>query len=132
VILGRRAQHGRAADINVLDGVLKGDVRLGHRGFKRIEIHAHQVDRRQPVLLHDRLVLGVAPQVEQSRVHLWVQGLDPAVQHLREAGEFGNVFHLQPGRLQRLRRAAGGEQFHPEPRQPASKLHQPRLVRNTQ
>ena len=44
-------------------------------------------------------------------MHLGMQRLDPPVHHLGKAGEVGDVLDLQPGRGDRLRGAAGRDQF---------------------
>ena len=50
VVLGRRAEHGRPADVDVLDGVLERHVGLGDGHLERIEVHRDQVDRADAVL----------------------------------------------------------------------------------
>jgi hypothetical protein len=110
IVLGRGPHHGRAADVDVLDGVVQG-VGLGHGLHERVEVHAHQVDVAQAVLVHGRHVGRVVPHREDAGVDLGMQGLDAAVQHLREAGEFGHVLHRQAGVADGLGGAAGGEEF---------------------
>lgn len=43
----------------------------------------------------------------------WMQSLDTAIEHFREACMFTDVFHRQAGVAQGPRCAAGGDQFHP-------------------
>ncbi len=43
---------------------------------------------------------------------LGMQRLHPAIQHLREAGEVGNIAYREPGIAQGPRRTAGRNQFH--------------------
>lgn len=50
MVLGRAAEHGRAADVDVLDGVLEGAVRLRDGGFERVEVHDDEVDELDAVL----------------------------------------------------------------------------------
>src|SRR5690606_15861055 len=90
VVLGGGANHGRAADIDVLDGVRQGAARPGHSGGERVEVDRHQVDRVDAVFGHHRAVLVTA--TEDATVDLRVQGLHPAVHHFREAGVVGH-FH---------------------------------------
>jgi hypothetical protein len=127
VVLGRRAQHGGAADIDVLDGVLKRDAGFATVASNGIEVHAHQVDGRQPVLFHDRLVLRVAAQVEQARVHLWVQGLDPPVQHLREAGELDTSVTFSPAAFSALAVPPVESSSTPSPASPRANSTNPAL-----
>ncbi len=48
MILRRRADHRRPADVDVLDRLLQCHARLGNRLLKRIEIDAKQIDRLIP------------------------------------------------------------------------------------
>ena len=51
MVLGRAAQHGRTADIDILDGVFERAVRLRDGGFERIQVHHDEVDEVDTVLL---------------------------------------------------------------------------------
>ena len=75
----------------------KCDARLSGRLLKGIEIHHNHVDGLDAVRGHRGLMLGVAANVEQPAVNLGVQGLDAAVEHLRKAGEFADVFNGEAG-----------------------------------
>src|SRR4029079_16983618 len=55
------------------------------------------------------LVGGHAALGQDARVHLGVQGLDPAVEDLREAGHVGDAGDLQAFLAELLRGAAGGD-----------------------
>ena len=48
-VLGGGPDHGRAADINVLEGVLEGDACSGHSFAEWVEVDAHQVNRLNAV-----------------------------------------------------------------------------------
>jgi len=114
VVLCRRAHHGRAADVDVFDGILQRATRLGDGLRKRVQIYHHQVDRRNVVFFERcNMLRQIAPR-QDARVYLGLQGLHASVQHLRKAGvirHFGDrdaVFGEQPGG------AAGGEDFYAE------------------
>jgi hypothetical protein len=130
MILGRRTNHGRAADINVLDRVDQGAILLRHGLRKWVEVDHHQIDGRDAVLLHGRRVLGVAADAEDAAMHLGMQGLDPAVEHFGEAGVVGDVGDVQSGIAQQFCGAAGGKQLDPELRQSACEIHRAALVGN--
>ena len=49
------------------------------------------------MLLDGSDVRGIAADVEDSAVDLGVQRLDAAVEHLREAGEVGDVADFEAG-----------------------------------
>ena len=51
VVLGRGADHGRAADVDVLDGVFQRHAGLGDGRGEGVEIDADQIDGRDAVLL---------------------------------------------------------------------------------
>jgi hypothetical protein len=109
-VLGRRAQHGRPADVDVLDTGL--EVRAGgDRRLERVEVHVDQVDRADAVGLGVFHMGRVVAQVEQAAMHRRVQRLHAAVHHFRKARQVSDVFHLEPGVLQQFRRAAGGHEF---------------------
>ena len=128
VVLRRRADHGRAADVDVLDGVGQVAIRLGHGGFEGIEIDRDQVDRLDAVLVHHRAVQRTA--TEDAAMDLRVQGLDAAVHHFREAGVVGDFHCSHAVVLEQLVGAAGGEDFHAEGGQFAGELKDAGLVGN--
>src|SRR5690554_1487355 len=82
VVLGGRADHGRAPDVDVLDGRGQVAVRVGDRVFKRVEIYYYHVDGADAVFCHHGIV-GAAP-AQDAAVDFRVQGFYPAVHHLRE------------------------------------------------
>ncbi len=114
VVLGRAAQHGRPADIDIFDGILEGAVGVGDRRLEGVEVDHHHVDRRDAVLRHLGDMGRIVAQAEQAAVDLRVQGLDPAVEHFRIAGVLGDIFHLEPGLAHHAGGAAGGEDFDAE------------------
>ena len=107
VVLGRGAHHRRPADVDVLDGVLEGAAGLGDGRGERIQVDDDEVDRLDAVLAHHGVV-GAAP-AEQAAVDLRVQGLDPAVHDLREAGDRRHVDRVDAVAAQQPGRAAGRE-----------------------
>ena len=66
------------------------------------------------------------------RVDPRVERLDPAVEHLREAGDGGDVGHRQAGVAQRARRATGRDELEPASDEAAAELDQAGLVRDRQ
>ena len=59
---------------------------------------------------------------------LGVQGLDPAVEHFREAGEFGHILDRNAGVADGLGGAAGGQEFHPLVSQGAGEVEETGFV----
>ena len=72
MVLGRAAQHGGTADVDVLDRICQCHIRLGNCGLKGIQVHHHQIDGMDAVLCAGRFMLCIAPQMQQSAVHLGV------------------------------------------------------------
>ena len=89
-------------------GLVVAAVRAGDGGGERVEVHHQQVDRRDAVLRHDRIVDAAA--AEQSAVDLRMQRLDAPVHDLGEAGVARRPrAPATPLCGQQPRRAAGGE-----------------------
>jgi len=109
MVLGGGADHGRAADVDVLDAVL---VNLSCRGggLERVEVDDQKIDRRDAVGQHGRLMLRVRPHPQKAAVNGRMQRLDAPVHHLREAGEVGDLLHGQARVGERLMRAAGRDE----------------------
>ena len=127
MVLGGGADHGRSADVDVLDAFLeRGALRDGR--LERIEVHHQQIDRLDAVLLHRSGVLFVGADRQQPAMHFRMQRLDPAIHHFGEAGQLGDVDHLQPGIFQRLGRAAGRNEFDAVAGKRLGEIHQSGLV----
>ena len=130
MILGGAPEHGRAADVDVLDGFLHCDVRPGHRLLERIKIHHDQVNRLDPVFFHLRLVAGIAAQIEQTAVNLRMQRLHATGEHFRESGVIAQFDDGQAGLPQSPGGAAGGNQFHFRRDQRLRQRDEPGLIVN--
>ncbi len=128
VVLRRRAQHRRAPDVDVLDGVGVAAAGPGHRGRKRVEVHHQQIDGRDSVLRHDGVVHAAAAQ--EPAVNLRMQGLDPTVHDLGKAGVGGDFAHRHAVLREQLRRAAGGQDLDVAPGEGARQLDEAGLVGN--
>ncbi len=70
VVLRRGAQHGGAANIDVLDSLGVAAVGARNSFSKRIKIDYQEVDRRYLMQRHHRVVHSAAP--EQTAVNLWM------------------------------------------------------------
>ena len=130
MILGCAPQHGRAADVNVLDRFLEGDVRPRHSRFKGIEVYHHEVNRLDALRADGSLVVCVAAEVQQSAVDFGMKSLYPAVQHFRKASVSAKVGNGKAGLPQCSGGATRGNQFHTCGRQHSGQRHETRLVGN--
>ena len=90
MILGSGTQHGRAADVDVLDGIFQRAFIFGNGLLERIQIDHHHVDGWNAVLLQCRnMFRKIAPR-QNAAVHFRMQRLDAAIQHFGEAGVIGH------------------------------------------
>ena len=129
VVLGGRAHHGGAANIDVLDGVFQGAIRVGHGGLERVEVDHYQINAADAVVGHYLFIL--AATAKNAAVHFRVQGLHPAGHHFRETGVVGDFAHGDALVLQLLVGAAGGEDLHALLGQGLCKFDDTCLVGNT-
>src|SRR5690606_6348301 len=111
VVLGGGADHGRAANVDILDDVVIGSAR-GDGLLEGVEIDRDEVDGADFVLCHRGGVGWVVPYRKKSAMHFGVEGLDAAIHHFGKAGEVGDLAHRQAGIADQLVGAAGGDQFH--------------------
>ncbi|MNN21916.1 hypothetical protein D3C81_1352530 [compost metagenome] len=106
VVLGRRAQHGRAADVDVLDRVGERAVRLGDGFTERIQVDHQHVDAIDARCLDGVHVLGAVATGQEAAVNLGVQRLDAAIQNFRRTRVGGHFGDGQAGVGQQLGGAA--------------------------
>ena len=131
MVLGGGAGHGRAADIDILDGGFEiGAAR--HRGLEGIEIADQKIDACDAMLLHRRGMIGLVAQRQQPAMHIGMQGLDPAIHHFGKVGDLGHIADRQARIAQRLGGAAGGDQHHALAGQALGEFDQAGLVGNRQ
>ena len=93
MILGRGADHGGAADVDVLNALLESGAFVDG-GLERIEIDHQQIDRRDAVRLHRLRMLLVVADRKQPAMHLRMQCLDPAIHHLGKARQLRDIGDL--------------------------------------
>ena len=105
VILGGGAQHGRAADIDVLDGIGERCVCVRDSRLERVQIDDDDIDRLDAVLGHRRLIDTTAG--EDAAMNVGMQRFDPPVHDFRETGDGGNIGDGDARRSQCAGAAAG-------------------------
>ena len=87
------------------------------RRLERVEVHRHQVDRRDVVLAHLLQVFRLVAAAEDAAMDLRHQGLHAAVQDLGKAGMLGDFLDRHARLAQGAGRSAGGQDFHAARRQ---------------
>ena len=128
VILGGGAKHRRSADIDILDGILERCASPRNRYLERIEIDRHQIDRHDLALAEGGHMLRQISSAQQGCVDQRVQGLDPPIEDLGEAGNLLHLQHRDVGGPQGGSRSAGGDDLPSELHQPLGEGHHPALV----
>ena len=110
-VLGARAHHGGAADVDVLNGVGQRAAGLGHRRFERIQVHAQDVDGADAMLVQRRHVCRQVAPREQAAMDFGVQRLDAAIEHFRKTGVIGHLGHGQSAIGQQFGCPASRQEF---------------------
>ncbi len=105
VVLGRGANHRRAADVDLLDRLCEGDVGIRNGGLERVEVDGDQIDRPDLLLLEISLVSLVIPTGENPAVDSRVERLDPPAEHFGATRELCDVDHREARFSQRSRGA---------------------------
>jgi hypothetical protein len=112
VVFGGAAKHGGAADVDIFDGVVQGDIGFGDSLFEGVEVDDDEVDGLDAVFAGGGFVTGVAADVEQTAVDFGVKRFDAAIEHFGKTGVLADVFDGEAGFAKGLGGAAGGDEFH--------------------
>ena len=97
VVLCRRTEHARSADIDILDSVGELAIGICNGFFKRIKVHTNKIDRLDRMLLKSNGVFGVITQSQQCPVYFRVQRLYSSVHHFRETRDRINADYIDAG-----------------------------------
>jgi hypothetical protein len=131
VVLRRRSQEARPADVDVFDQLVPS--RLAVEGaLKVVEVHDHDVDRLDAVLVHLRSMGLELSSGQDAAEDLGVERLHPPVEHLGRAGEVRQVAHVDARRANGAGRPARGQELGAELREPACQLVDAGLVGDAQ
>ena len=133
VVLGGGAEHGGAADVDVLDALGEGGAALpGDDGAEGVEVAGDEVDRPEAVLGEGPVVFGQVAAGEDARVDGGVEGLHAAVEHLGEARDLLDAGNRHACRLDGSLRAACRDEFPAELVEPAGEVLDSGLVVDAQ
>ncbi len=113
-VLRRRTHHRGTADVDIFDCLLKGAIGTGNGFHEGIQVHGHQVYGRDARPCHRLDVRRKVAACQDAGVHLGMQGLHPAVEHLGETRVIADLGDLDPGLAQQLGGTAGGQDFESE------------------
>ena len=94
-----------------------------------IQIHADQIDGRNPVLRDGLHVLGLGAHRQNSAGNARMNGLHAAIQHLRKLGDLGHFAQRRdPGLLEHPISSAGRKHLDAQARKSAGKIHNSGLI----
>ena len=130
VILGGGTEHGRPADIYFFNSFLQRDSGPGDGFFKRIQIHADQVDGLDAIFLSLAHMLLIVAAVQQAPVHHGMKRLQAPFKQLRFSGIVGNLNHRKAQAFQESGGPASGNKLYSKLVQALGKLLQAGLVGN--
>ncbi len=107
----RSPDHGRAADIDVLNGVLQSDIRLQDGLLERVQVDGHHIDEGNPSSSTWRMWSGLPAWPKCPHVP-WDEGFSPGRQALWEAGDLADASDRHPFSW-RVRAVPGGDHLIP-------------------
>ena len=113
-VFGGGANHGGAADVDVLDQVAEGNAGLRRGLLEGVEVDDDHVYGLDVVSGDGGFVVGIAANVEQTAVDARMQRLHAAVEHFGKAGEIADVLYRQAGLAECTRGATGRDQLDAE------------------
>ena len=89
VVLRRRPDHRRSADVDLLDQLVDRDAGALERRRERVQVDDHELERGDR-RLHELPPVVLAPPIgQEARVDPGMQRLDPPIEHLQGAGPGG-------------------------------------------
>lgn len=110
VVLGRGTHHRRAADVDLLDALIRSGA--GGDGLtERVEVADDQLEGGHAEVVQLRKVFRLARVGEDAGVHARVQRLDTPFEALGESGELLDPHHRYAEPVDEGGRSAGGDQF---------------------
>lgn len=127
MVLGGRTDHRRPADVDLLHALVGRRAR-GDGLAERVEVDDDEVERLDAQLFQLPPVVGETEIGEDAGVDLGVQGLDPAVEALGEAGQLLDLDDRDARRGDLRGGGAGGDELDTGLVQLAGELFEPGLV----
>ena len=131
MVLGRRADHGRPADVDLLNRLVERHTGLADRGFEGVKIDHNQLEGQDAVLGQGLHVFGVIVPAENAAVDLGMKRFEPPMHHLGKTGVVRHVADRNSRGFQMLAGAAGTENLHARGDQVADEIGQPLFIADT-
>ena len=95
VVLRGGSNHRRPTNVDLLDDVSRGGVRVRDGRLERVEIADNKIDRGDSTLLQI-VNVSLHRTVRQNRtMDRWMERLHPTTEHLGGTGDISNVDHHQ-------------------------------------
>ena len=129
MVLRRRAQHRRTADIDVFHAG-REIAAFGDRPFEGIEVDRDEIDGCEPVRRQRRAMVRIVAPREYPAMDRGVQRFDAPVEHFGKAGERFDMDDREPGVFEQARGAAGRKDLRAVARQRAREVDRAGLVRH--
>ena len=108
----RESSVGPPISIFSISSAMLRAVFRGHF-LERVQIHHYHVDGAESACSASaRMCSGLARMARIAAGDARIDGFQPAVQHLRKAGDIGNLAHRDAAFLDCARGASGGNDFH--------------------
>ncbi len=131
-VLCRGAHQAGSADVDFLDEAVEGRLRVRGGRRERVQVHHHEIDEANPVALDGGQIVGAGAAREDAPVNGRMEGLDPPVEHLGEAGDVRDA----PDRQARVGEGTGGpsgrDELGAKPLEALAKGRQTALVRDAE
>ena len=108
-VLGCRANHGRSANVDLFNHLVRCHASAARGGAERIEVHADEIDGLNAVGRDRGHVFGQIASREQATMHGGVERLHAPVEHLGELRHGAHIGARNAGVANRLGGAASGE-----------------------
>mmetsp|Transcript_4845 Transcript_4845/g.17016 ORF Transcript_4845/g.17016 Transcript_4845/m.17016 type:complete len:629 (+) Transcript_4845:974-2860(+) len=131
VVLRGGPDEGGATDVDLLDGILEGDVLAArHGGPERVKVADHHVNETEVLALHGLHVVVQVPPGQDPTVDGGVQGLDSAIEHLRKVRNRLDLGDRDAALAYRPKAPSRAHDLVPEVDEAAREVDDPALVRH--
>jgi hypothetical protein len=131
-ILGGGADHGRSADIDVLDQLFESHAGLGGGFFEGVKIYDDHVDRLDAMLGNSCDVCRIFTSVQDGAMNLGMQRFHTPIEHLGKSGELGDVLDGDAGIAEKFGGPSGREELDAEVGESTGEIDQAGFVGDAQ